>query len=957
MTKPAPLPDNEADRLDALHRYAILDSEPEDGFNRIVELASRQFDVPIAVISLVDEDRQWFKATCGLDATETPRDVAFCAHAILGDEVFVVPDATKDDRFAENPLVKEGLSIRFYAGAPLIDPKGFKLGTLCLIDDKIHPEFSERDRQLLTDLAAVVVDEIAMRYAAGDVLTEVETRMLAQEGLAFAEHQMRFFFEHVPVALAVFDKDMRYLAASRRWYEAFEIGHSRVTARSLHDVSPHLPETWKAEHDRCFAGEILEIEEEQLPKPDGSFHWARREIRPWRNLDDEICGLIVFVEIIDDRKQATLLLEQNQRFVEAVLNNIRDGIIACDATGLISLLNHAAQDFHGSHCGAIPPDLWSRELALFEPDGRTALAKENVPLYRAFGGESVESQEIVIAPAGGQKRDIVAQATPMYDSRGAKIGAVMSLQDVTQEKLSTEALKASEDRYRDLYNKTPVMLHSVDREGRILSVSDFWLEKLRYERDQVIGRKSTEFLTDESARKAKEEVLPAFMETGLCQDVEYQIVSGTGDVLDILLSAVAEYDEDGQVARSMAVLTDVTDRRIVEKQLVQAQKMESVGQLTGGLAHDFNNLLGVVMGNLQLVERSLKTDEKAKKRIASALGAVERGAELTRRLLAFSRRQALETETIEPNPLIEGFSDMLRRTLGESIDLECRLADDIPKVCTDPTQLESAILNLAVNARDAMPEGGKLSIETAFIVLDEDYAARESEVSPGNYVMLAVSDTGGGIPADKLDKVFEPFFTTKEVGKGSGLGLSMIYGFMKQSGGHVRVYSEVGVGTTVRLYLPTTSGVNAEATSDADLPEDAEGDGETILLVEDQEDVREVAVALLEDLGYSVIDAKDGQLGLALLESTSEIDLLLTDVVMPGGLDGAALAKAARAMRPELPILFATGFAEAAVLRRGDIKANENLVTKPYRRADLAIKVRQALEEQRPTLASAVAGS
>ncbi len=943
MTRPAPLPDDESERLAALHRYAILDSDPEESFDRIVRLASRQFDVPIAIISLIESERQWFKAICGLDAAESPRDVAFCAHAILGDEVFLVPDATKDERFAENPFVVGELNLRFYAGAPLINPQGYKLGTLCLIDRKPRPEFSKRDEEILTDLAAVVVDEIEMRYAVGDVLTEVETRRQAQEGLAFAEHQMRFFFEHVPVAIAVFDNEQRYLAASRHWYEDFEIGSRKVSGQRFHEVSPHLPAAWDRDHRRCLAGETLEVEEEKIPRPGGGHHWIRREVRHWKNLDDKICGLIVFVEIIDERKEAVEELEKNRRFMEAALHNIHDGIVACDASGRLSIFNDAAKTIQGSRCQASSPNQWAQHCGYFETDGVTRLPKERVPLYRALHGEVVQNQELVMVSDKGERRDVIAQATPMVDSHGEKIGAVSSLHDVTQAKQDREALRAGEERYRKLYNNTPVMLHSIDREGRILSVSDFWLKKLGYERHEVVGRKSTDFLTPESARFAKETIIPKFLETGICQEVEYQILTATGEVLDILLSAVAEYDVGGEVLRSMAVLTDVTERKVVEKQLIQAQKMESVGQLTGGLAHDFNNLLGVVFGNLQLLERNAANDEKAIKRIRSALGAVERGAELTQRLLAFSRRQTLETETIDPNPLVEGFSDILKRTLGENIDLECNLGMDVPKICTDPTQLESAILNLAVNARDAMPEGGKLSIESAFVTLDEDYASRESEVSPGTYVMLAVSDTGSGIPQEQIDKVFEPFYTTKEVGKGSGLGLSMIYGFIKQSGGHVRVYSEVGVGTTVRLYLPAgDESVAGRAATDAAADGRLDGN-ETILVVEDQEDVRDVAVALLEDLGYCVIEAKDGHEGLARLQASEQVDLLLTDMIMPGGIDGATLAQAARQMRPDLPVLYATGFAESAVLRRGDIKVTDNLITKPYRRSELALRIRQAL--------------
>ena len=518
--------------------------------------------------------------------------------------------------------------------------------------------------------------------------------------------------------------------------------------------------------------------------------------------------------------------------------------------------------------------------------------------------------------------------------------------DITAEKQAELERHIQDERYRALYNNTPVMLHSIDPEGRIVNVSDFWLEKFGYTREEVIGRKSTEFLTPDSARKAIKEVLPEFMRTGSCKDIEYQWVTKSGQVMDTLLSAIAESDENGKIRRSLAVLIDITERRQVEQKLVQAQKMESVGQLTGGLAHDFNNLLGVILGNLQLLERSVTGDQKAERRLGAALGAVDRASELTRRLLAFARRQQLETRTLDPNDLIAGLTDLLRQAVGENIALETHLGADIPMIRTDQTQLESAILNLAVNARDAMPEGGAFTIETSSMTFSEDYADSHGEITPGRYVVIAVTDSGTGIPRDKQKKVFDPFFTTKDVGKGSGLGLSMVYGFVPQSGGHVRLYSEVGLGTTFRLYLPTDAAETEEAQSTNDSDEDAMArGGETILVAEDNTEMREIAVQLLEDLGYQTLAAIDGGTTLEILEENPDIDLLFTDIVMAGGMNGVALAEAAHRMRPDLPVLFTTVYAEAAVLRDGQVSRERNLVTKPYRHRDLALKIRATLDE------------
>lgn len=403
------------------------------------------------------------------------------------------------------------------------------------------------------------------------------------------------------------------------------------------------------------------------------------------------------------------------------------------------------------------------------------------------------------------------------------------------------------------------------------------------------------------------------------------------------------------------ILTDITESKVVGEQLLQAQKMEAVGELTGGLAHDFNNLLAVVLGNLQLVERTVQGEEKTAKRVKAAIDAVEKGALLTRRMLAFSRRQQLETESIDPNALIEGFGDLLISTLGGAVAVECRLGRNIPPVQVDLNQLEAALLNLAVNARDAMPEGGTFTIETGVVNLDEDHAAWQSDLVSGDYVVLTVTDSGEGIPPEVIERIFEPFFTTKDVGKGSGLGLSMVYGFIKQSGGQVQICSAIGAGTTVHMYLPVDdaavglgpgegldSKVEPAAASE---PGSDTGRRETILIVEDQEEVRETAVEILEDLGYLVVEADNGRNGLAMVESRSEIDLIFTDIVMPGGMDGTQLAEAAGKLRPELPVLFATGFADAAVLRDGHASTATNLIGKPYRREDLAAKIRLMLTD------------
>jgi PAS domain S-box-containing protein len=386
---------------------------------------------------------------------------------------------------------------------------------------------------------------------------------------------------------------------------------------------------------------------------------------------------------------------------------------------------------------------------------------------------------------------------------------------------------------------------------------------------------------------------------------------------------------------------DVTALRDAESRLHQAQKMDAVGQLTGGVAHDFNNLLTVIIGALDVDPNRIPAEMRPA--VEQALRAAERGASLTHRLLAFSRQQMLVARSVDFNRLIGDMDELLRRTLGEHVDIELRLAKDLWPALADSGQVENSLLNLAINARDAMPEGGKLMIETSNERLDDDYASNNAEVAPGDYVMMAVTDTGTGMPEDVLAHVFEPFFTTKDVGKGTGLGLSMIYGFAKQSGGHAKIYSEVGHGTTVRLYLPrlTNQSTGSESAAPAAT---RKGGGETILVVEDNSDVRRLVLRQLRDLGYAVIEAANGPQALQILDGGAAIDLLFTDVVMPGGMTGRQLAEAAKTRRPDLKTLFTSGYTEDSILRLGKLDPGVRLLSKPYRKHELATRIREALD-------------
>jgi signal transduction histidine kinase len=422
--------------------------------------------------------------------------------------------------------------------------------------------------------------------------------------------------------------------------------------------------------------------------------------------------------------------------------------------------------------------------------------------------------------------------------------------------------------------------------------------------------------------------------------------SGGGIDIRVWGAPVADPAQNGGLRALLLVLEDETDRKRLERQIVQSQKMDAVGQLTGGIAHDFNNLLGVLIGNLDLIREKVEDDGGLVDLVDAALDAGLRGTDLNKRLLAFSRRQSLQPEAVDPNAAITGMVKLLRRALGERVEIRLACAEEVWPVKVDPVQLETAVINLCINARDAMPAGGVLTIETANVTIDAPYADLHDEMTAGDYVMIAVSDNGTGMAPEVLRRVFEPFFTTKDAGHGTGLGLPMVYGFLKQSSGHVNIYSEQGLGTTVRLYLPRLEAGEALSPAAAmAVPAAAAAERELVLVVEDNPDVRRIVALLLKGLGYRLIEAATADQALDLIDAGLMPDLLFADVSMPGRMDGIDLANTLRGRFPGLPILLTSGFTErtTADSRKRTGGVGFQMLSKPYRKDDLARALRAAL--------------
>ncbi|MGV3590156.1 MAG: PAS domain-containing protein [Gammaproteobacteria bacterium] len=530
-------------------------------------------------------------------------------------------------------------------------------------------------------------------------------------------------------------------------------------------------------------------------------------------------------------------------------------------------------------------------------------------------------------------------------------GLAVYFQDITQERAQEAAARISEERFTSIAKATYDIVWDWNME-----TDEIWwnlgFTALTGHDPVALGGTSTvwtNFIHPDDLQRVVDGIYAVIDGTESSWRDEYRYICADGRVLVVMDRGYVIRDELGKARRMVGSMVDVTELRELAQKLQQSQKLESIGQLTGGIAHDFNNLLTVVMGNAETLEEQLEGQPRLLALAHMITRASQRGAELTNRLLAFARRQVLEPKVIDLAQQLTGMDALLRHGLTEDIDIRMLHVGQSWLVEVDPGQFEVAMLNLAINARDAMPDGGSLTIETSNVTLDEDYVRDNPDASPGRYVVVSVTDTGTGMSPEVLARAFEPFFTTKEAGKGNGLGLSMVYGFVKQSGGVAKIYSEQGEGTTIRLYFPR-SGNSADSTADNTFrqagSDNDRGRGEQILVVEDDDNVRTHVCQLLEDLDYRVLCARNGAEALDLLRSPSNIDLLLTDVVMPGGMSGAQLAEQAVALRPGLPVLFTSGYPQNSIAHQGRLQPGVELLSKPYRKSQLAAKVRRVLDQR-----------
>ena len=652
-------------------------------------------------------------------------------------------------------------------------------------------------------------------------------------------------------------------------------------------------------------------------------------------------------------------MEANERFHDAqssegryrlLVEGITDyAIYMLDADGVVTSWNPGARRFKGY----TEKEIVGQHFSRFYTEEDKAIDLPSMALRTAREQGRFEHEGWRVRKDGTRFWAHVV-IDPIRDPDGVLVGYAKITRDLTERRHAEDRLRESQEQLRLLVEGvTDYALFMLDPQGRVSSWNTGAQRIKGYTREEVVGQHFSRFYTEEDRHAGvPAKGLNQAAETGRWETEGWRVrKDGARFWAHVVIDAIR--NDAGELVGFAKITRDVSERKTAERELeearkalFQSQKMEAVGQLTGGVAHDFNNLLTVIIGGLDTIARSKPNDTaRIRRSLETARHAADRAASLTARLLAFSRKQPLEPTPTDLNLLVRNMADMLHRTLGEQIELESALSPRLWSVEIDQNQLENAILNLAVNARDAMPSGGKLTIETQNAFLDESYAATDAEVRPGQYVLMCVSDTGSGMSMETLGHVFEPFFTTKELGRGTGLGLSMVYGFVKQSGGHVTIYSEEGEGTTVKLYLPRHYGEETtlgDEGAQRDSPT-ASGD-EVVLVVEDNAEVRAFSVATLGELGYRVLQASDGDAALAMLNAEPKIDLLFTDVVLPGR-TGRTLADEALRLRPELKVLFTTGYSRNAIVHHGRLDAGVRLLQKPFTFDQLANRVREVLDE------------
>ncbi|MFZ2155545.1 MAG: PAS domain S-box protein [Bradyrhizobium sp.] len=681
-------------------------------------------------------------------------------------------------------------------------------------------------------------------------------------------------------------------------------------------------------------GETIEHYETERLRKDGRTVEVSLSISPIKSPSGEIIGASKTARDITETRRTQHALRQQIEERRRIFETSQDLILVIDPRGVLVQVSPSSEAI----LGFTPKEMIGRNASEFLHPDDLEISREEMRLARR--GKRARNTDSRYLHKDGRIVTLSWMGTWSEPVRRYFFVG----RDMTESRRAQETLRESEQLARGIIDTALDAFVQIDESGRVRNWNSQAEKIFGWSHGEALGQKLSDLIIPEAHRADHNAGMERFLRTGegpiLGRRIEIEALRRDGREVKAELSITALRRRDGVVFNGF--IRDLTDKIAAEDRIRQAEKMEAVGQLTGGIAHDFNNILTVITGTIEILADAVAKEPQLATITRMIDEAASRGADLTQHLLAFARRQPLQPRKTDVNTLIIDTAKLLRPTLGEQIEIESVFDDETCMATVDPNQLATAILNLALNSRDAMPGGGKLILETSMAVLDESYATMHSDVRPGRYVLIAVSDTGTGIPAAMLDKVFNPFFTSKEPGKGTGLGLSMVYGFVKQSAGHIMIYSEEGHGTTIKMYLPPATG--ALLAFDAGLAPAVQGGSETILVVEDDKLVRDYVLTQLHSLGYVTLDAANAAEALAIVEAGNKFDLLFTDVIMPGVMNGRQLANELQETKPDLKVLFTSGYTENAIIHHGRLDSGVLLLAKPYRKSDMAAMIRKALD-------------
>jgi PAS domain S-box-containing protein len=802
-------------------------------------------------------------------------------------------------------------------------------------------------------------DENAAPIALVGAHIDITDRKLAEREALESEEKLRAITDALPVLISYIDGNQIFRFANKAYETWFERPLSAILAQRVDEVmSPAMYEAHRPYLDRALAGESVSYEVDFV-RSSGAIATQVVHV-PHLDPSGRTLGVYVVVSDISDRKLAERQLAESEARFRSIANSAPVLIWVTGADGKREFVNQAYLDFFGlPYAEALALD-WRRAL---HPDDLPRILKEEPVIEPSLRILTVEARFL---RSDGEWRWMRSESQPRWGPAGEHLGFIGVAHDISEAKRAQQELtrinetleKRVEERTAQLAASEALVrlffqhsseCHAVlveDNGGfRYQEVNPATLRLYGMGRNEVVARRTEDVLGPLAGAEINRHLALCLREGG---SRHYERLHGAAMVEAV---ATAIPTREGEARRVIVSARDVTERKRLEEHLRQSQKMEALGQLTGGVAHDFNNMLTLVLGGLDTIDRQVSALSaspaiaRVKRAKDMALQGVQRAQALTNRLLAFSRRQTLAPQPVNANTLVGGLCDLLRRTLGEEIGLATIFGDGLWDTFVDPNQLENALINLAVNARDAMPRSGKLTIETANCLLDAAYVDSLPEgIEPGEYVMIAVADTGVGMDEDTRTRAFDPFFTTKETGKGTGLGLSQVYGFTRQSAGYVQIESQLGKGTVVRIYLPRQASAPADLGKGDQTPSARAAGRESVLVVEDEDAVRAYTAEILRELGYRVDEASSGKAAMVILENANQLDLLLTDVVMPGGMNGRELADEAVKLRKGLRVLFMTGYSRDAIVRHGRFAPGVHVIGKPFSFHELAAKVRERLD-------------